>query len=130
MVNFVQLLKVSFLNGIGGYKGSSNWYDDKNDDVMVLYRALPPEMISLWLTRAAELRCYDVKTKNLDEIEAFIDTHTHGADRCFIDPKYTLSHTARLSNRSRSCTLHVFFIFIFSVLFYFLNYVKLLNQVR
>ena len=36
-------------------------YDDKNDEVTELYKALPPEMISPWLTTAAELRCYDVE---------------------------------------------------------------------
>ena len=103
---FCTVVEGAFLNGIGGYKGRSNWYDDKNDDVTALYRALPPEMISPWLTSAAELRCYDVKAKNLEEMKTFIDKYTRAPDRRFIDPKYTFSHPARLSYRSRSNIAH------------------------
>jgi hypothetical protein len=66
---FCTVVEGSFLNGVGGYKGRSNCY------VTALCRSLPPEMISLWLTSAAELRCYDVKAKNLDKMEAFIDIY-------------------------------------------------------
>lgn len=95
----------AFLNGIGGYKGRCNWYHDKDDDANELYKALPPEMISPWLTTAAELRCYDVKAKNLEEMKGFISQYSGGNKR-FIDPRYTFSHPARLSYRSRSNIAH------------------------
>ncbi|MGK3733350.1 MAG: hypothetical protein ACI90V_000186 [Bacillariaceae sp.] len=82
-----------------GHVGRSNWYEDKDEEETALYRALPPELISPWLTTAAELRCYDVKAKNLDEMKEFIEKHK---GKRFIDPQYTFSHPARLSYRSRS----------------------------
>lgn len=77
-----------------------------------LYKALPPEMISPWLTTATELRCYDIKAKNLDEIKKFIEKYT-GPNKRFLDPQYTFSHAARLSYRSRSNIAH-----------YLLNYIN------
>jgi hypothetical protein len=98
---FATVVEGAFLNGIGGYHGKSNWYRDKDDGVTALYKALPPEMISPWLTSAAELRCYDVEPKNLDEMKEYIAEYT-GPDKRFLDPRYTFSHNARLSYRSRS----------------------------
>lgn len=102
---FCTVVEGAFLNGIGGYKGRSNWYHDKDDGITALYKALPPEMISPWLTTAAELRCYDVEAKNLDEMKEFINQYT-GPKKRFIDPRYTFSHPARLSYRSRSNIAH------------------------
>ncbi len=62
---------------------------------------MPPEMISPWLTTAAEVRCYDVKAKNLDEMKQYIEKY-NGPDKRFLDPHYTFSHPARLTYRSRS----------------------------
>lgn len=84
-----------------GYKGRSNWYDDKDDGTTELYKALPPEMISPWLTTAAELRCYDVRARNLEEMKEFINKYV-GPNGRFMDPRYTFSHSARLSYRSKS----------------------------
>jgi len=106
------IVEGAFLNGIGGYKGRSNWYDDKDDEVTELYKALPPEMISPWLTTGSELRCYDVKAKNLDELKKYIAKHT-GPDKRFLDPQYTFSNAARLTFRSRSNIAH-----------YLLNYIS------
>jgi len=84
-----------------GYPGRSNWYEDKDEEVTELYKALPPELVSPWLTTGSELRCYDVKAKNLDEMKKFIEKHS-GPTKRFIDPQFTFSHPARLSYRSRS----------------------------
>jgi hypothetical protein len=97
---FGTVVEGAYLNGIGGYKGRSNWYHDKDDGVTELYKAMPPELISPWLTTAAELRCFDVEAKDLDEMKEFIAQY-EGPER-FIDPRYTFSHPARLTNRSRS----------------------------
>ena len=87
-------------------------YDDKNEEVTELYKALPPEMISPWLTTAAELRCYDVAAQNLPEMKKFIEKYT-GPTKRFLDPQVTFSHPARLSYRSRSNIAH-----------YLLNYIS------
>jgi hypothetical protein len=68
--------------------------------VTKLFRALPDEMIAPWLTSAAEIRCYDVEAKNLDELKTFIESY-EGSTKRFVDPHYTFSHRARLSYRSK-----------------------------
>ena len=110
--NFCTIVEGAYLNGIGGYKGRSNWYDDKNDGVTALYKTMPPEMISPWLTTAAEIRCYDVSAKNLDEMKVYIDKYT-GPDQRFLDPAYTFSHPPRLTYRSRS-----------NIMQYLINYIS------
>ena len=62
---------------------------------------MPPEMICPWLTTAAEIRAYDIKAKNLEEMKEFIAKYT-GPDKRFLDPHYSFSHPARLTFRSRS----------------------------
>ena len=88
------IVEGAYLNGIGGYRGRSNWYDDKDEPVSELYKAMPPELISPWLTTAAELRAFDVEAKTLDEMKDFIEKYT-GPDKRFVDPQYTFSHPAR-----------------------------------
>lgn len=98
---FCTIVEGAYLNGIGGYKGRSNWYDDKDEGVTALYKAMPPEMISPWLTTAAEIRAYDVEATNFAEMKEYINKYT-GPDKRFLDPTYTFSHPARLTYRSRS----------------------------
>lgn len=81
--------------------GKCNWYDDRDAEVTELYKTLPPEMIGPWLTTAAEIRCYDVKAKNLYELQDYIEKY-NGPDKRFLDPHYTFSHPARLTFRTRS----------------------------
>jgi len=98
---YCTIVEGAYLNGIGGYKGRSNWYPDKDEPVTGLYKSFPPDLISPWLVMAAEIRCYDVKMKNLDEMKAYIDEYT-GPDKRFLDPQYTFSHPTRLTFCSRS----------------------------
>ena len=98
--NYCTVVEGAYLNGVGGYKGKSNWYDDKDEPITDLYRALPNEMFAPWLTCSAEIRCYDVKAKNIDEFKAYIEKYK-GRDSRFVDPRYTFSHRARLSYRSK-----------------------------
>jgi hypothetical protein len=91
-----------FTTGMGGYNGRCNWFHDRNEKGgTTLYKALPPELICPWLTTAAEIRCYDVEAKSLDEMKEYMNTY-QGADQRFIDPKCTFSHAARLTFRSKS----------------------------
>lgn len=97
--NFCTVIEGAYLNGIGGYKGKSNWYDDRDEEVTALYAALPSEMIQPWLSSASEIRIYDVPSKNLDEFKEYIEKYLGSR---FADPHYTFSHPARLTYRSRS----------------------------
>ena len=80
--------------------GKSNWYDDKDEPVTALFQVIPNEMIAPWLPWSAEIRCFDVKAKNLEEFKAYIKRY-EGSERRFVDPRYTFSHYARLSYRSK-----------------------------
>uniref|UniRef100_A0A7S1UNC8 Uncharacterized protein n=1 Tax=Grammatophora oceanica TaxID=210454 RepID=A0A7S1UNC8_9STRA len=97
---FMTVVEVAFLNGIGGYNGRSNFYHDRDEPVNGLYKALPPEMISPWLATDAEIRCYDVESKNLDEFKEFVAQY-EGQDKRFVDPQFSFSHPVRLTFRSR-----------------------------
>lgn len=96
---FCTVVEGAYLNGIGGYKGKSNWYDDRDEPVTALYKALPDEMIQPWLSTASEIRLYDVSARNLFEFKQYIDKYVGSR---FADPHYTFSHPARLFYRSRS----------------------------
>jgi hypothetical protein len=99
--NFCTVVEAAYLNGIGGYKGKSNWYDDKDEAPNALYKTFPPEMISPWKTSTAELRCYDVKAKTFEEFKVYVEKYKGNTKR-FVDPRFTLSHPARLTFRSKS----------------------------
>jgi hypothetical protein len=96
---YCTVIEGAFLNGIGGYNGRSNWYHDRDEKPNRLYKAFPPEMISPWLTTAAEVRCYDVEAKNLSEFMQYVRTYEGTR---FVDAKCTFSHQARLFFRSKS----------------------------
>mmetsp|Transcript_26534 Transcript_26534/g.64671 ORF Transcript_26534/g.64671 Transcript_26534/m.64671 type:complete len:484 (+) Transcript_26534:125-1576(+) len=96
---YCTLVEGAYLNGIGGYKGKSNWYDDRDEPVTALYKALPNEMIQPWLSSASEIRLYDIESRNLDEFKQYIEKYVGSR---FTDPHYTFSHPARLFYRSRS----------------------------
>jgi hypothetical protein len=95
------VVETAFLNGLGGYKGLCNWYDDKDDKGATgIYKAMPIEMIQPWLTSRSEVRVLDVKARNLSEFQAYIEKYTGGTKR-FVDPHYTFSHDVRLTFRSK-----------------------------
>jgi hypothetical protein len=98
---YCTIVEGAFLNGMGGYKGRSNWYHDKDSDVTALYKAFPPEMVSPWLTTSAEVRCFDVQAKSLDEMKQYIHQY-QGKDKRFVDPQFSFSHRARLTFRTKS----------------------------
>jgi hypothetical protein len=82
------------------HRGMSNFYEDKDAPVTHLYKTFPPEMVCPWLTNAAEIRCYDVDAKNLDEFKAYMMKY-RGNDKRFLDPRYCFSHPCRLALRSK-----------------------------
>ena len=98
---FCTVVEAAYLNGVGGRRGKCNWFHDKDEAVTELYKAMPPEMISPFLTFRTEIRVSDVEAKNLDEMKEYIEQYV-GHDKRFLDPHYTFSHPARLTYRSRS----------------------------
>lgn len=102
---YCTLVETAYLNGMGGYKCRSNWYDDKDAEPMnQLYRDFPSEMVCPWRMTQSEIRCYDVPAKNLNEFRAYMSQYNESApvaQRRFIDVRCTFSHPARLTFRSK-----------------------------
>jgi hypothetical protein len=98
---YTTLCELAYLNGMGGFRGQSNWYSDRDEAITGLYHALPPDMLSPWLTSRSEVRCYDIPIKSLDEFRTYMSQY-EGYGKRFLDPRFTFSHPARLSFRSKT----------------------------
>jgi len=109
---YCTVAEAAYLNGMGGYKGKSNWYDDRDAPVTNIYKCLPPEMVSPWKTNRAEIRVYDIPARNLDEFKAYVAKYSNAAAAAdkddggasqvrFIDPQFSFSHAVRLTFRSK-----------------------------
>jgi hypothetical protein len=98
---YCTLIESAYLNGMGGYRGQSNWYDDRDAPVTSLYQALPLEMICPWRSSQSEVRCYDIPVKSLEEFRAYMAKYEGYGGR-FLDPRFTFSHSARLTFRSKT----------------------------
>mmetsp|Transcript_4389 Transcript_4389/g.6500 ORF Transcript_4389/g.6500 Transcript_4389/m.6500 type:complete len:597 (+) Transcript_4389:75-1865(+) len=98
---YVTIVESALLNGLGGYAGKSNWYDDKLDDFPKLYEAMPPCMIQPWTTHMSEIRCFDLPhSRNIDEFKEYVKRYT-GPKLRFIDPHWTHSNRVRLCYRTK-----------------------------
>eukprot|EP00978_Attheya_sp_CCMP212_P021557 scaffold63082_cov54-Attheya_sp.AAC.2 len=109
---YVTVTETAYLNGVSGYKGQSNWIEDRDAQVTSLFEAMPPEMVGPWSSHITEGRFYDVPVSGLEEFMQYMKKYT-GSDKRFLDPKCTFSHQARLSFRSKS-----------NIAQYILNYVS------
>jgi hypothetical protein len=97
---YCTVVEGAYLNGIGGYKCRSNWYDDRDSPHNLLSQYMPQELIGPWRTSAGEIRCFDVPQRNLDQFVEYLQQY-RGKDARFVDPQVTFSHVARLSFRSK-----------------------------
>jgi hypothetical protein len=97
---YCTVVEGAYLNGIGGYRGRSNWYHDRDEPISSLYQAFPSEMIGPWSKTSAEIRCFDVEAKNFEDFKAFVYQY-EGAKKRFIDPHFHFSHKVRLTFRSK-----------------------------
>ena len=102
---YCTVVEGAYLNGIAGYKGKSNWYHDKAAaGGSRLYHCFPPECIAPWFSNAAEIRCFDVEARNIEEMQEFINQYNGEnpeSEARFLDPQLSFSHSARLSYRSK-----------------------------
>ena len=67
------------------------------------YKCLPPETVFPWKSNLSDIRCTDVKAKNLEEHLEFMERYT-GPNERFVDVHVTFSHSVRLTFSSR---LHI-----------------------
>jgi hypothetical protein len=97
---YCTVVEGAYLNGIGGYKCRSNWYQDKDEPSNLLSKHMPDELKGPWRTSAGEIRCYDVPQTNITEFMQYME-HFKGNNARFVDPQITFSHKARLSFRTK-----------------------------
>eukprot|EP00462_Mataza_sp_D1_P025056 CAMPEP_0175138116 /NCGR_PEP_ID=MMETSP0087-20121206/10172_1 /TAXON_ID=136419 /ORGANISM="Unknown Unknown, Strain D1" /LENGTH=372 /DNA_ID=CAMNT_0016420987 /DNA_START=31 /DNA_END=1146 /DNA_ORIENTATION=+ len=82
--NYCTVVELATLNGVGGRMGRVNWFDDKLEPSPALYKAMPTNMVLPWKGEFAEIRCSDIKAKNLDEFKTFVSQYV-GKHLRFLD---------------------------------------------
>ena len=107
-----KVVEIGYLNGLGGFKGKSNWYLDKDAPQSRLYAAMPPEMVLPWKETMSEIRVHDVPYRDVKSFLAFMEEHEGHTGR-FVDIQATFSHETRLTYRSRR-----------NIATYLLNYIR------
>eukprot|EP00940_MAST-03C_sp_MAST-3C-sp2_P000540 g540.t1 len=113
---FCTVVELAWRNGLGGYKGRSNWVEDKNAARPELYSAMDDALKAPWNSSRSEIRCIDMgpKIKSRDDFDAYVRRHTgKGRPFRFYRPECVGSGDVRLSFRSRA-----------HVMRYLLNYIR------
>lgn len=93
---YCTVIELGFLNGLGGYNARCNHTEDRDEPVTELYKCFPPEMVKPWKDTLSEIRCIDVKAKNVSEYLETMKRHT-GREGYFMDVRHTFSHAVRLT---------------------------------
>mmetsp|Transcript_2807 Transcript_2807/g.4305 ORF Transcript_2807/g.4305 Transcript_2807/m.4305 type:complete len:570 (-) Transcript_2807:228-1937(-) len=83
------IVELAWQNGIGGYKGKSNWYADKNARETELFRTMlekVPTMVRPWHNDRHELRINDIPIATHEEFVKFMDDYSKpGPEQRFFD---------------------------------------------
>ncbi|KAL7527335.1 hypothetical protein ACHAXR_001902, partial [Thalassiosira sp. AJA248-18] len=97
------VVEIGFLNGLGGYKGKSNWFEDKNaTPYSQMYAAFPSEMVLPWKKTNSEIRVTNVPYRNKDELINNFMKKYEGHQGRFVDINCSFSHEVRLTYNTRS----------------------------
>lgn len=106
---FTTLIELAWLNGLGGYKGKSNWYDDKSSESgTALYAAMPSEMKAPWNSMRNEIRILDVEATNVEEFKAYLHKYSEDGnlaqdEQRFLEPKFPIeSEKVHLFRKTRA----------------------------
>lgn len=95
------VVELAWRNGLGGYKGRSNWIEDKNAPRTSLYDVIPPELKAPWINDRSEIRYIDVPARNVSEFEAYMVRHTgKGKSFRFYRPERQYSGSVAVAFRS------------------------------
>lgn len=102
---FVTLFELSWLNGIGGYGGKSNWVEDKLSPSPELYQSMAPSMRASWDENHSEVRCFDVPVAGKEELLQFLERYSDTGPLPktqwrFVAPQIYLSAEVRVRFRS------------------------------
>jgi len=76
---FVTVCELAFLNAVGGYGGKANWIEDKIAPRTKLFELMneTPGMVVPWNEHMSEIRMYDIKAKNMEELEAYMHKYSN-----------------------------------------------------
>lgn len=96
---FTTVVELGWLRGVGGYRGKSNWCEDKNAKRSKMLDSLPDCMKGPWDSSISEIRITDHPAKNVNEFKAYMAKYTGPQER-FLDPEIRNSGTVRLTNRT------------------------------
>jgi len=103
--DYCTVVEAAYLNGLGGWRGKSNFYHDMNEPITQMYECFPAEMVGPWLTNAAEIRGFDVEAKNLEEFQQYLAKY-EGHNGRFVDAVVNFRHQTRLTHRSKKDIAH------------------------
>lgn len=74
---YVTLVEKTWLNGMGGAKGHSQWLEDTfKDETPSLFTSLAPTMRVPFTVTRSEIRLFDLPMKSVAEFKAFMAKHT------------------------------------------------------
>ena len=112
---FCTVVELAWRNGLGGYKGRSNWVEDKNSSRTALYDAMPAALKAPWISSRSEIRCVDMdKIKSAADFDRYLKSYTgKGKSFRFYRPERVAHGAVCLAFRSR---LHI--------MTYLLNYIR------
>lgn len=96
---YVTNVEMGFLNGLSGYSGRCNWYDDRDSPRTALCDGLPDATKAPWLNTKAEIRVEDLThIQSLDGFKAYLAKYTGSR---FLDPHIANSVDVRYAFRSQ-----------------------------
>eukprot|EP00808_Paulinella_micropora_P013502 g1641.t1 len=90
------VIELAWWNGLGGYGGKSNWYDDRDAPRTQFYAALPDEMKGPWRDEFNEVRFHDIPLKTKEEFSAYLNKYSGRKGR-FLEPAIAASAPVQLS---------------------------------
>lgn len=100
---YCSVVEIGFLNGLGGYKCRSNWFEDKDvTPYNQLYDAFPNECVLPWKLTLSEIRVTNVPFKDKEDLITNYMNKYEGHQGRFVDINCSFSHEVRLTFNRRS----------------------------
>lgn len=100
---YCTVVEIGYLNGLGGYRGKSNWFQDKDAAPhSQLCAAIPPELVLPWKNTLSEIRVTNVPYRNMDDFVTNYMKQYEGPQGRFMDITVSFSNEVRLTFNARS----------------------------
>merc|ERR1712194_513862 len=100
---YCTVVEIGYLNGLGGYRGKSNWFQDKDAAPhSQLCAAIPLELVLPWKNTLSEIRVTNVPYRNKDDFVTNYMKQYEGPQGRFMDISVSFSNEVRLTFNARS----------------------------